>query len=351
MVLGAIVVFLLPGMIWGELLRFSSSHFLETIALSFALTLTIEILLLPIPFIFGSKITLWIILLLAVCIVGMFILSFQRRRQGEIELTFLNPLFNFFKQPRLLNVSNTLIFLIILVMSYGTYRWGESLTNISGEKLLHVAFVRYYFSMPMIINDLGIHQGVPPGNLIHLWEYLLAGWASLTNTDPLPLFYRARFVIPILGLSGMYLLIRNIFPKASKAEIIFWGVLLMCLGWLALLSPSNLDWVKKDPFRGVFAFMGTVHHSDAAMDILIALTAGLILATFSNVCRRNIFLLSGTLLACFMWHPREFFQAAIYAGIFGITIVLSLGRERKAAIKKWVAIMAIFFNWKLKKYP
>ena len=339
-VLGSLLIFILPGLIWGEILGFRSNHFLETIALSFALTLTIEIILLPIPFLFGSKIDLWVALLFAVCGFGIFILNFKPKNGKGF--AFINPLFNFSKQPFPLNISTSLILLILLVISYGAYQWGENLTDISGEKLLHMIFVRYYYSMPMVLNDLGIYRGVPPPNLIQLWEYLIAGWASLINMDPLPLFYRARFVIPLLGFSGMYLLVKNIFSKAIKAEIIFWGVLIMCLGWFVLLSPSNLDWVKGDPFRGVMSFMGTVHHADAAQDILIALSAGLALLVFRSVCWRNILLLTGVLAASFMWHPREFFQAAIYAGIFGITILLIPHTDKKVMLKKWAVVMAIF---------
>ena len=340
-VLGSLLIFILPGLIWGEILGFRSNHFLETIALSFVLTLTIEIILLPIPFLFGSEIGLWVALLFVVCFSGIFILNFKLK--AEKELTFINPLYNFFKQPLPLNISTSLIILILLVISYGTYQWGENLTDISGEKFLHMIFVRYYYSMPMVLNDLGVHQGAPPPNLVQLWEYLIAGWSSLINMDPLPLFYRSRFVIPLLGFSGMYLLIKNIFSNVIKAEIIFWGVLIMCLGWFALLPPSNLDWIiAGDPFRGVMSFMGTAHHADSAQDILIALSAGLILATFRSACWRNVFLLTGVLSASFMWHPREFFQVAVYSGIFGIAILLFPHTDKKVMLKKWAAVMAIF---------
>jgi len=116
----------------------------------------------------------------------------------------------------------------------------------------------------------------------------------------------------------------------------------MCFGWFAILSPCNLDWIKGDPMRGVMSFMGTVHHSDAAMDILIALSAAIALLAFRNFCWRNIFLLAGVLSATFMWHSREFFQVAIYAGIFGITMLLFPNTDKKLMLKKWFAVMAIF---------
>ncbi len=340
-VLGSLLIFLLPGLVWGEILGFRSSHILETIALSFALTLTIEIILLPIPFLFGAKIWLWVALLFFICVLGIFFLNLKLKNGKEPE--FINPLFTLFKQSAPLSVSTPLILVVLVLISYGTYRWGEDLITISGEKLLHMIFVRHYYSMPMVLNDLGLNQGVPPPNLIHLWEYLIAGWAFLINMDPLPLFYHARFVIPILGFSGMYLLIRNIFLNATKSEIIFWGVLIMCLGWFILLSPSSLDWVKRDPYRGVTAFMGTVHHADAAMDILVALIAGLSLLTLRRSCWKHVFLLAGILVASFMWHPREFFQSAIYVGIFGMTIYLSTNNgSRKMLLTKMTKVVAAF---------
>lgn len=342
-VLGSLLIFLLPGLVWGEILGLRSSHILETIALSFALTLTIEIILLPIPFLFGAKIWLWVALLFFICVLGIFFLNLKLKNGKEPE--FINPLFTLFKQSAPLSVSTPLILVILVLISYGTYRWGEDLITIGGEKLLHMIFVRYYYSMPMVLNDLSLNQGVPPPNLIYLWEYLIAGWAFLINMDPLPLFYHARFVIPILGFSGMYLLIRNIFQNATKSEIIFWGVLIMCAGWFAFLSPSPLDWVKeRDPFRGVMSFMGTVHHADAAMDILIALIAGLILLTLRRSCWKHIFLLAGILVASFMWHPREFFQSAIYVGIFGVTIFLPTRVSRKTMLKKWLIVMVVFLS-------
>ncbi len=343
LVLGALLIFIFPGLIWGEILGFRSSHILETIALSFALTLTIEIIILPIPFLFGSRIWLWITLLFFICVLGIFFLNLKSGNGKKLE--FINPLFTLFKQSTPLSVSTPLILVILVLISCGTYRWGEDLISISGEKLLHMIFVRHYYSMPMVLNDLGLNQGVPPPNLIHLWEYLIAGWAFLINVDPLPLFYHARFVVPILGFSGMYLLIRNIFPNATKSEIIFWGVLIMCLGWFILLSPSSLDWIKKrDHFRGVMSFMGTVHHSDTAMDILIALIAGLILLTLRRSCWKHIFLLSGVLMVSFMWHSREFFQTAIYIGVFGVTIFFPTYINRKAMLKKWLTVMIVFFS-------
>ena len=339
LVLGSLMIFILPGLLWGEVLGFRSNHFLETIALSFALTLTIEIILLPVPFLFHSTIHLWIVLLFILCMIGVFILIFKIEKNKELE--FISPLFNSFKNyPS--DLSNLFIVVILFILSYGIYRWGENITDIDGEKLIHLTYLRYYFNMPMVLKDLSITRGVLPQNLIHLWEYLLAAWSSLINMDPLPLFYRSRFVIPFLGFSSMYLLIRNIFFKVQKSEMLFLTILFMCLGWFALFSPSSLDWIKQDPLRGILSFMGSSHHSDTAMEIFIPLNAGLFLWAYRYFGWRSFLLLSGVLTATFMWHVREFFQTGIYAVIFGITFLLTPTIDRRAKLKKWARVMVAF---------
>lgn len=339
-VMGSLFIFFLPGLVWGEILGYKSRHPLETIALSFALTITVEILLLPIPFIFGAKIDLWINLLFGVCLLGIVLFYFRTKRKKDIE--FLNQLFIPMKRPAPLNVSAFSIMIIIIFLSYGTYRWGEALTDIAGEKLLQLVFVRYYYSLPMTLHDLGLHPGDYPSNLVHLWEYLIAGWAKVIQSDPLPIFPHSRFIIPLFGFSGMYLLIRNIFKNEIKAEAVFWGVMIMCLGGFVLLSPSNMDWIKSDPYRLATAFMGTSHHGDTAMEILLALSAGLFLMTFRCPTKKNFFLLAGILSASFLWHPREFFQTAVYAGVFGITLFITPHPDKKALIKRWILAMAAF---------
>jgi len=227
-------------------------------------------------------------------------------------------------------------------MAFGAYRWGENIFDVDGEKLLHLTFIRYYFSMPLILKDLGITQGNPPPNLIQLWEFLIAGWARVINIDPLFVFYRSRFLIPLVGLPGIFLLIKQIYADRVKAEAVFGGVLLICLGWIILLSPSPLDWVKEDTLRGVMSFMGTAHHGDSAMDILIPLNAALVIMAFRNPAWRNLLLLGGILSATFLWHVREFFQTALYTGLLGVVLLFLPSGKRRADMMKWLKIAAIF---------
>jgi len=342
-VAGSIFIFLLPGMIWGELLGFKSDQFYITIAKSFLLSLSVAILFIPIPFFFTATIKLWVWLMLAITFAGIVLLFYRLKLNKNERFGFLSPVTDIFEKPFRENSLLFIQIIFIALISFGAYRWGEDIGSVSGEKLLHMTFLRYYFSMPMDLYDLSLTRGVPPPNLVNLWEYLLAGWSTLINIDPLYLFYRCRFVIPLLGLSGMYLLVSNIFIERRRAEAVFSGVLLMSLGAFVLFSPSPYDWLKAEQFRGVFSFMGTAHHADAASDILVALGAGAVFLAAKETSWRNLFLLSSALIASFLWHPREFFQNAVYAGMLGLTTLLIPSEERLKKLKKWLVIVAVFF--------
>jgi len=346
-VLGSMVIFLLPGLVWGEILGFRARHILEMIAISFALTLTIETILLPIPFFLRGSVTLWVSLLFIMSVSGCVILYVSLKKRTKVY--FLYPLFNFSKQSLPLRISTLLIFFILIVISYGTYQWGtDPLVNL-GEGLLHLSYIRNYFaSQHLILHDLGSAKGIPLPNLVNLWEYLIASWSCLINTDPVILYFRGRFVIPLLGLSAMYFFIRAIFSNKIKTEVLFWGVLIMCLGWFMTLSPCSFDWVKQDPHGGthrvIFNFMASIMHSDSAPDILISLNAGVILLTFRRAHWRTIFLLYGTLIATWLWHPREFFQSALYTGMLWIALLILPYKIWKASLKKGAFIMTIFIT-------
>src|SRR5207249_1073338 len=60
---GALFLFLVPGLIWGEVCRFRARHPWETIALAFSITLLIDLLLLPIVFALHVSIEAWLTLL------------------------------------------------------------------------------------------------------------------------------------------------------------------------------------------------------------------------------------------------------------------------------------------------
>ena len=143
----------------------------------------------------------------------------------------------------------------------------------------------------------------------------------------------------------MYLLIQAIFERRDKTQIIFWAVLIMAVGGFMLRSPSPLYFIKGNPLRQAMAFMGTVHHSDSAMDMLIALNAALALRAFRKGNGKNLVLMAGVLMASYLWHPREFFQQAMYLAIFGVALLgTPFITGKKLAFAKWSKICAILLS-------
>lgn len=339
LVIGGFFIFFLPGFIYGEVLRLRSTHVLQTLALSFVLSFIIEMILIPIPFFFTATIRLWVWLLIATCSIGLIVFYLRLNKAGG--LVFTTPLFEMFSF-RAASIRQFLMCIAIALVSSGAYKWGEDLVSIAGEKILHLVYVRYYFSMPMVLSDLAIVRGDPPPNLIYFWEYLLAGWAVLINTDPLLLFYRSRFVVPVLGFSGMYLLARSLFKDEKKVEVVFFGVLVMSLGALMTLDPSPLSHIKQEQFRYVMSFMGTSHHADSAMDVLLPVCTALLFMALRDPTRMNFIFLAGISCVSFLWHPREFFQTLIYAVVVSIALLIMPDENKRAYLKRWVIVMMVF---------
>ncbi len=337
-VISALFIFFMPGLVWGEILGFRSRHILSTAALSFAITFAIETFFLFIALLIGATISVWIILLLILSLSGVVLLLMKKGYQPK----FVKPLWGFYSDEVPYRISVPLITTLILLISTVLYMWSENIFAIDGEKLLHLTYIRYYYTMELNISDLGIYKGMPPLNIIHLWEFLIAGWARISNVDPLIIFSHARAVVPFIGFASLYLLVSNIFTDRLKAEFIIWSVLIMCLGWFSLLSPSGLDWVKEDPLRGMMSFMSTAHHADSAMEILLPMLSAIGLITLRSPLVRNYILLGFVLIGAFMWHTREFFQTAIYFAIVILTILLIPKINIKITYKRILIIAGIF---------
>lgn len=339
-VLGGIVIFFIPGLIWGEYLGIRPSHPLEVLSWSFIISLSIELLAMVIVFISAATISAWVYIVLGISMAGLVLLLLQFRR-GE-PFRFAGPLMSPLEKSLKESASPLLIIATIALMARGAYCWGEDLFSINGEKMLHLLFVVKYYSLPLVLPDLSVSPHVAAANMVNFWEFLLAGWARLIHCDPLPLFFRARFIIPLAGLPPMFLLTKSIIDDDRKAEGVFWTILLMVLGWWVLLSPSSLDYLKSEQLRGALAFMGTVHHADSAMDMLIAPCAALLFLLSKRTKAAYIALFAMMLSITFLWHVREFFQIALYAGILGLAFLLYPSQDRKERLKRWsVSIVTV----------
>jgi len=339
-VLGGIIIFFIPGLIWGEFLGLRPTHSLETLAWSFIISLSIEFVAMLAAFVMAATITAWVYMVLGASMAGL-VLLLLRFRKGE-SFHFVEPIMRPIEKSLKENVSHLLILLTMAFIARGAYAWGEDLLSISGEKVLHLLFVVKYYSLPLVLPDLSVGPHVAAANMVNFWEFIIAGWARLIHCDPLPLFFRARFIIPLTGLPAMFLLTKSITDDDRKSEGVFWTIILMVLGWWVLLSPSSLDYIKDEHLRGALSFMGTVHHADSAMDMLIAPCAALLFLLVRRTSSVIVALFAALLSITFLWHVREFFQIAIYAGILGFTILLFPSPEKKKMLKCWsVSIITI----------
>ena len=339
-VLGGIIIFFIPGLIWGEFLGLRPTHSLETLAWSFIISLSIEFVAMLAAFMLAVTITAWVYMVLGASLAGLVLLLLRFRKEEPFH--FVAPLMMPLEKSLKENVSHLLILVTMAFIARGAYAWGEDLFSINGEKLLHILFVVKYYSLPLVLPDLSVGPHVAAANMVNFWEFLIAGWARLIHCDPLPLFFRARFIIPLAGLPSMFLLTKSIIDDDRKAEGVFWTIILMVLGWWVLLSPSSLDYIKNEHLRGALAFMGTVHHADSAMDMLIAPCAALLFLLVRRTTLVHVALFAALLAITFLWHVREFFQIAMYAGILGLSILLFPSEEKKKMLKCWsVSIITI----------
>jgi len=339
---GAITIFLLPGLLWGEIIGFRARHTLEVIALSVAVSLMIAFIFLPIPLMIGARIEFWIFCVLAVVVVGLYF-NVRKLLHGQpfYLITGIMGQRNS-SQPAYLLLSQVASLMVIALLTYGAYQWGEDMFDIGREKLFQSLYLRYYFDMPLNINMIAPIRGIPMLNIIYFWEFLLAAWARLVGMDPLPLYCRARCVVPLLGLSGVYLLIRHLFFDKFKREYVFWIVLIMAAGFFMLYSPSSFDFIKNDPTRGAFCFMGVNHHAETAVEILLPLGGALLLMCIKQPNVKNYLLLAVFLAVSLIWHAREFFQLGIFFAILFVVLLVYPFSNRKRSLKGVVVVMFAF---------
>lgn len=355
---GGLVILFLPGLLLADIMRARLRTIPELIAKSFILSLLANILL-SLPFFLAkASLTGYCIALWIVCAVGSIRLAFA------IALGRTPYILLFLMRKIRLGLAQrtqwewTALGLILIPAAVLAY-WGEDLSDTANEKILHLMFVRQYFGMPLDIWQIGIEPGMPVPNLINLYEFLLAAWARLGGIDPLFVFGKARALNPIIGFSALFVFIRCIFLRKREANLVFFTAFLLCLGGLFVIKPSNVDWVLGDPTRFVFHLMGSAHHSDSAMAILLplGLMAGLLLLRRPTL--EHILLWVTMLVASFLWHPREFAQLAYYMGFSGCLIPLSGRKNWISSLKRWglamglsvlTAILLVTFSSDTRKY-
>lgn len=334
-------VWILPGLLLGEYLAIESDDFATTISLSIAGSMLIGVLSILMLLLFQLKVSQWAVFLCASQIFALLGLVQLYLRRGS--LVFVGPVFQMFSLKTYEEKHSLAVFGIAVVGLTFSYNVGENLFLLGNETALHLQFTRFYHQFSFSLDELALVKGFPPANLIHFWEYQIAVWSTMSGTDPLVLFLRARCLLPFVGFIALFFFVRNVFQSDFYRYGVYWGAVVLSFGLLNLQSPSSLSWiVETDKSRFLTSFMGTVHHSDSGMDILLPLGCGLLLYALRHMSGKIWCLLFGFLVAALFWHVREFLQLGIHFIFLSVVGVLALKSVRKSLALNWVAIVGAF---------
>ena len=334
-------VWILPGLLLGEYLSIESDDFSTTVSLSVAGSLVIGVLSIPILLIFHLKIAHWTAFLCLIQVGALAGLIGRYTKKGSF--SFIDPLISVFTPKTEAEINSLAIFGLATLGMIFTYNVGENLFLLGNETAIHLQFTRFYHEFPFVLDELALVKGFPPANLIHFWEYQLAVWSRLSGMDPLIVFLKARCILPFIGFIALFFLVRNIFQSKTYRYGVYWGGTLLSLGLLNLQEPSSLSWIYNiDPSRFLTSYMGTVHHSDSGMEILLPLGCGLLLYSLRNMCGKIWCLLFGFLIACLLWHVREFLQLGIHFIVLSLVGLLVIKNLSKSLMLNWLAIVGAF---------
>lgn len=339
-VAGAALVFLVPGLLCGELFGFRSRHPWQTVAIGFGLSMLVEIIAAGACLLCGATIAAWGGAVLGWCaaaIVVVAVRALRGRRFAFLASLVPRPARN----PAELALGLAVL-VVPVVAAVLAYRWGDKPDGVGGESLLHISYIRLYRELPLVLADLGPERGAPPPNFVHWWEFLLAGWSRICGVDPLPIFHRARFVVPLLAGASLYWLVQAVFMTRRRATVVFLAIAAVCASGLPFQGASSLSWIlATDPTRGVFAFYGTANHGDVALDVLLPLCGAAAWEYFRRRNRRTAIMLVATLVTAFLMHPRELLQTGYAVGLAAPAILTLRGFRDRRSRRAWLATLGL----------
>jgi hypothetical protein len=338
-VLSGIAIAILPGMVAGQSLGFLAASPLEAIAKSFALSLMLATALALAIMILRLPIGAWTAAMLLWTAGWAVPLGLQYRascrRFGLLRVTLRGLL-----MPR--NWPDVGLYVAIAALSIACYRWADVLTNVGAEVALHLIYVRNYDSgLPLDFANSALRPEVGLPNLFFVWEFMLAGISSAAGIDPLIAALRSRWLFPVLGFSACFFLARQLLGSTVAARRVLWIVLPLVLTQFVVLPPSPIaTLVSYD--RPLFSFIGSIHHADAALDILLPLSTGYLFFFLRRGSFEGLAMLAALLIVSFFFHPREYFQVMWYGAVAGLVYVL-FARVRWEQLKTRYVPLAIVF--------
>jgi len=336
------LVLIVPGLIWGQVAGVRAVHVIDAVAKAAAGSFGLALTLALIAFTWRWTITAWAALLLILVVAGLLamVLPSGRGRAGLVT----DMVRHSHRRPW----STAALGTGILLMSSGMYRWADSPESVGWEVGIQLSYVRQYASGLVLdprLTALRPDASLALPNVFFLWEFLLAGVSRLSAVDPLIAALRCRWTIPGLGLPAFFTMLVMVTRSVRIAERAFGVTLLVIMSGFMFLAPSPL--AVLGPFgstRGLTAFWGSIHHSDAAMEILLPLQIAALFSFLARGGRHRLAALVLLLVLSFFWHPREYFQVMWY-GALAVLVIVMAGRgpsARRGVGRRSIALFAAF---------
>jgi len=323
-IFSGIFVLLLPGLLFGQVIGIKTDSLIESISLSFFGSLIVLLVLVILTLVLGGGIVLWCVLLAiwnGFWLAEIFY-SHKVNTGGMMDAFSCSP-----NTP--VRISERLFILVVLVLGIALYRWGDRVSNVGWEVGVHFSYIRLYGSgLGLVLDELGIRTDLPIPNIFFLWEFALAGISKLAGQDPLIAAMRTRWILPVLGFCNFYVFLRHLLKNDKLASQVLWGVLIITLSQVVFLNPNPLTTsrIVDDEIREIFLFIGSLHHSDIAMDILLPLITGFVFMYMNSGTKQALGIVAVSLLVGFFVHPREYFQLMWYGFLWVVVLLITIKR-------------------------
>lgn len=342
-VTGGISVMLLPGILFGHIVGVRAGTFFEAVSKGFAFSLLIAAPSAFVAMLVHATIREWAIFLLIFNVgAALIVLATPDRNRNPSRL--LDVLVVDIMRRR--NWNGRLLLGVVVLLSWFMYRWADDLTAVDWEVALHLGYIRQVASgLPLGLSKANLRPELIPPNLFFLlWEFLLGGISSIAGVDPLIGAMRSRWLVPFFGLSAYFFFLRQVLHTARMTYSGMWITLVLILGWFNMIAPAPpiMHGVSTGVARPVFAFLGSIHHSDAAMEVLLPLIAGYLFLFLRRGCAGDFAVFCGLLGVSFLFHVREYFQVMWYAVVAAGACLIYMRPQWRSFVRRFGALAVAF---------
>jgi hypothetical protein len=323
LIAGTMAVLVLPGALAAAALGQRSRHFLESLAVSafgsFAIVAALGLVGMALRLSITTLVAALMALNAALTIVCL------RRRQTPRMLA-----------PRFAGADIALA-IVLAALGIVAYRWGDDVKAVGWELSLHLSYVREYASGAPLGFDTAVLR--PPQviaqNYLYFWEFLLAMLARASGVDPLVAALKSRWLLPVFGFATFFFMVQRLTASSSAALRTTWVMVAAVLVQFLTLPPNAYEtFIESGPLRQVGAFLGSIHHSDSAMEILLPMLIGSLFWALRKGTAKNWAAFAAALVVAFLWHPREYFQVMWYGAVAILVDAIAGVREGRGAWRR-----------------